>query len=328
MVLNGIEAPSDEPSVWIGKILRRLQPEPRSEVSELFDLGDGYLAFVVKVEPVASPPCMTPEGRIYERVSGETLPVDDPALLDRLFRRGDHARGRGEQGARRAARRASLLPGWWGDHSVSLTVGLASVGRATDDIASRLFTGDTHDAVVKSIWELIGERNPQPEPPDVSQRQDTYTALAESRRNQHFGPGSRVVGIIRTSQYLQANWDGSVAAGMWFSDDPLTGITQPDQLIETCWREAASINRLLGGYGPAYLHVLFSVAEAGQPQLFGEKEIRVAGRVPPQGTLYASLPRRTEMGRLLERGEPDRATVDSLWRELQRAAGIRTDEPV
>jgi hypothetical protein len=54
---------------------------------------------------------------------------------------------------------------------------------------------------------------------------------------------------------------------------------------------------------------------------------RIEGRPPPKGTLYASLPPLTQMGRLLDTVETDPSIVDSLRRELQRAGGIRTDEP-
>ncbi len=313
--LSGIQAPDEEPGLWIGQILRRLQPAPRFEVSETFDVGQGKIALVVRVEPVSTPPCMTPHGRIYERVSGETRPVEDPALLDRLLRRGEHARERAEQFARRAAERAISLPLWRTDWSASIAVGLASVGRETEDISSRLFSGATHDAMVKSIWELLGDI--QPEQIDVGQRQDCCKAVADSPSNTHFDvDGETVVGIIRTSRFLQANWDGSVAAGAWFSDDLLQDAVHPEQVIAKCWREAAAIGQRLGGYGPSYIHVLTMVARS-----------EGSGRPPPKGTLYSRLPRRTDMGRLLDTPDPDEETISSLRREVQRAAGIRTDEP-
>ena len=323
--LDGIKPPAEEPGLWIGQILRRLQPVPRFEVSDIFELDDQKVALVVKVEPVVNPPCMTPDGRVFERVSGETLPVEDPVLLDRLLRRGEHARGRAEHFARRAAERAIALPDWPTQHSMSISVGLASVGRETEDISSRLFTEPTHDALVKSIWELLGDV--RPETIDISQRQDAYTAITDSPAHNHYDVDNQtVVGIIRTSRFLQANWDGSVAAGAWFSDDLLQDAIYPDQLISKCWREAAAIGKRLGGYGPAYLHVLIAVAKSGEVEVYGQ-EARVAGRPPPKGTLYAKLPAETAMGRLLDTADPDEDIINSLRRELQRAGGIRTDEP-
>ncbi|HKT83489.1 MAG TPA: ATP-binding protein [Solirubrobacterales bacterium] len=322
--LEGIEAPSEEPKLWIGQILRRLQPVPRFEISEAFELAEGKVAIVVKVEPVAVPPCMTPDGRVFERVSGETLPVEDPVLLDGLLRRGEHARGRAENFARRAAERAIALPDWPTQHSLSIAVGLASVGRETDDISSRLFTEPTYNAIVKSIWELLD--GIQPEGLHIGQQQDAYTAIGDSPANNHYDVDETIVGVIRTSRFLQANWDGSVAAGAWFSDDPLQDAIHPEQLIANFWGQAAAIGQLLGGYGPAYLYVLIRVAKSGAVEVHGQVA-RIAGRPPPKGTLYAKLPALTEMGRLLNSAEPSEEIVNSLRRELQRAGGIRTDEP-
>jgi Putative DNA-binding domain len=324
--LNGIEAPAEEPALWVGQILRQLQPVPRFEVSEPFTLADGRVSLVVKIDPVASPPCMTPDGRVFERVSGETLPVRDPALLERLIRRGDHARGRAEYIARRAAERAILLPGWFDDHCFSISVGVASVGRVTEDIASRLFTERCHEAMLKAIWDLIGDE--QPEIVDVFQAQDRYTALAQSRRNQHTGLGGRLIGITRYAKFVQANWDGSVAAGMWFSDDLLHQPVDPDLLIAKCWAETEAIATLLGGYGPVQLQVLMSNAKDGQQQQFGQGAVIQTGREAPDGTLFSKLPRKVEMSRSLEIGPVGESVIDSLRRELQRAAGVRTDEPI
>ena len=58
------------------------------------------------------PPCMTPQGHVYERVSGETIRVTDPGLLDALIRRGRHARERSEAFADRAALRALEAIQW------------------------------------------------------------------------------------------------------------------------------------------------------------------------------------------------------------------------
>ena len=177
--------------------------------------------------------------------------------------------------------------------------------------------------MVKSIWELLD--GIQPEGLDIGQQQDAYTAIADSSVNNRYD-GEMIVGVTRTSRFLQANWDGSVGAGAWFSDDPLQDAILPEQLIANFWRQAAMIGQLLGGYGPSYLHVLIHVAKSGAVEVHGGVA-RVAGRPPPPGTLYARLPALVEMGRLLDGSELDDGIVDSLRRELQRAGGIRVDEP-
>jgi hypothetical protein len=71
--LPGITLPRDEPTLWIGKIIRGLNPTPRHEAKPWM-LDDGRLVAVVWVDPVDEPPCMTRRGQVYERVSGETIP--------------------------------------------------------------------------------------------------------------------------------------------------------------------------------------------------------------------------------------------------------------
>jgi hypothetical protein len=49
---------------------------------------NGKRAALVRIESVAEPPCVTSGGQLYERVSGETIPVKDPADVRALYERG------------------------------------------------------------------------------------------------------------------------------------------------------------------------------------------------------------------------------------------------
>jgi hypothetical protein len=93
---------------------------------------------------------MTTDARVFERVSGETLPVQDPALLDKLFRRGEEARRRAAHIAPVAATRALDASGWRFQSSIALSVSLAPIGRETDDISSRLFVQSTRKAMAEA----------------------------------------------------------------------------------------------------------------------------------------------------------------------------------
>jgi hypothetical protein len=321
--LDGIPRPAEEPRLWLGQIFRSLRPAPRFEISSLFELSDNRVAMVAMIDPVVAPPCMTAQGRIYERVSGETVEVRDPVLLDRLFRRGEHARSRAEQFAHSAAEGAINLPDWISQRSVSICVGLASIGRETDDISSRLFTASMHDLIVNRIWGLHGEG--QPQNLDVRPTQDSYLAQIDSEANSHWD-GDAVSGISRSSHFIQANWDGSAAVGLWFADEFDPDLGNAEVVIERCWKQAAEITDRLGGYGPACLSVRVVVAKSGEVEVVGQ-EARIAGRPPPRGSIYAGLPTLTTMSRLLDVVEPDQSTIESIGRELQRAAGRRADEP-
>jgi hypothetical protein len=321
--LEGIAQPAEEPVLWLGQILRGLQPTPRFQVAGPFAVGEERIALVARIEPVAISPCMTPQGRIYERVSGETLPVQDPTLLERLFRRGEQTRSRAEHFARRAAERAIDLPDWIPERSVSLCVGLSSVGHATEDISSRLFTEATHDLLVKGIWELHGDV--QPISIDLAPTQDSYVASIDSQRHQHF-EGDVVTDIFRTSYFIQANWDGSVAAGVWSSDDFPPNIIGTETLLSRLWSQAAEIGAQLGGYGPSHLSIVVVVAKGGEVGVLGRPG-RPVGR-PPHGTSgYSRLPAFTRIDRALDTIETDNAVIESIGREIQRAGGVRADEP-
>jgi hypothetical protein len=84
----------DEPPVWLSSIIQDgLSPVPRFDVRE-WRIDDARTLAAVAVEPIAAPPCMTSDGAIFERVSGRTPPVTDPAVLAGLFARGNAARDR------------------------------------------------------------------------------------------------------------------------------------------------------------------------------------------------------------------------------------------
>lgn len=249
-VLDGIPRPSPEPRLWLRQVLGELRPKPLVDVSKLFELSNGRIAMVARIEQVANTPCMTAEGRIYERVSGATVEVTDPVVLDKLFRRGEHARLRAEKFAGRAAEQAIKLPDWISQRSVSICVGLASIGRETDDISSRLFTPRVHELIVDRIWKLHGDS--QPEPADIRPTQDSYLARFDSPSHRTTD-GGKVVGVTRMSHFIKANWDGSAAAGLWSADELQSDVIEPESVIERCWQPASEIIKLLGGHGPAYL---------------------------------------------------------------------------
>jgi Putative DNA-binding domain len=320
--LPGIAAPEEEPKLWTGKVLRRLQPVPRFDPKR-WTLDDGRVVLVVQIEPVAEPPCMTPQGRVYERVSGETLPVEDPALLDRLFRRGDHARGRAERFARRAARRAMKAPRWKDERSVGIALALAAVGREKDDISSRLFVEATRDAITQSTWAFWG--NITPDDIEVWQQQDAYAVLGQFDRHVLLATGEEKR-HVRHTWLVQATWDGTVAASATFNRNCVESLTPFDEIVRRGWREVAALVERLGGYGPGHLAVVIAATQAG-PLTLGDVEGERPPTAPPPGTLYAALPKATWMGRTVSVGEPSDDVIDSLGRELHRAAGYFHDEP-
>jgi hypothetical protein len=324
--LPGITPPADEPEVWLGKTLRRLRPEPRFAVKTWLRAGD-KIAIVIQIEPVAVPPCMTPQGRVYERVTGETLPVEDPILLDKLFRRGENARTRAAQLAPRAAKRALNASGWFFQKSVGLAVGLAPLARETDDISSQLFTQETRNAMVQASWDLLLGLRPEGHPDDVGQRQeqDAHAALLHFDEHRTWGVKDEVVATTRSTWLTQANWDGSVAASLTLSDGDVAQGPPPEEMIAALWRVVVPLCVRLGGYGPSQLSVVVAVTKTPQSIVAGQVA-HAPGRPPPDDSLYARLEETTQADRAVDLTDPKDEAVASLDREIRRAAGEIQDE--
>lgn len=324
--LPGITPPADEPDVWVGKILRGLQPEPRSAVKAWLR-AEEKMAIVIQIEPVAVPPCMTPQGRVYERVTGETLPVEDPILLDKLFRRGENARTHAAQLAPRAAKRALNASGWFFQKSVGLAVGLAPLAHETDDISSRLFTQETRNAMVQASWDLLLGLRPEGRPDDVGQRQeqDAHAALLHFDEHRTWGVNDEVVATTRSTWLTQANWDGSVAASLTLSDGDVAQAPPPEEMIAALWRVIVPLCRRLGGYGPSQLSVVVSVTKTLESIVMGQVA-HAPGRPPPDDSLYSQLGEATQADRAVDLTDPDDEVVASVGREIRRAAGEIQDE--
>jgi hypothetical protein len=324
--LPGITPPAHEPEVWIGQILRGLQPEPRFAMKS-WPRGKGKVAIVVQIEPVAVPPCMTPEGRVYERVTGETLPVEDPILLDKLFRRGKDARARAAQLAPRAATRALDASGWFFQKSVGLAVGLAPLARETDDISSRLFIQETRNAIAEANWDLLSGLRPEGRPDDVGhlQEQDAYAALFHFNEQRTWGVNDEVVATNRSTWLTQANWDGSVAASLTLSDGNVAQAPPPEVMIAALWRVIVPLCRRLGGYGPSQLSVVIAVTKTWNSRVIGQAA-HAPGRPPPSDSFYSQLEETTQADRAVDLTDPDDEVVASLGREIRRAAGEIQDE--
>lgn len=83
------EPPEREAQLWITNCLARggVRPRPWTGVKPWDVDGGGQIACVA-VAPAAMPPILTSAGQAWERTSGATVKVTDPADLRRLFERG------------------------------------------------------------------------------------------------------------------------------------------------------------------------------------------------------------------------------------------------
>ena len=335
-MLPGFVSPEPEAGMWLGNVLGNLRPVPRHDVKPWNLEGNRWVA-VVQVEPVDEPPCMTPMGHVYERVSGKSERVTEPVLLDALFRRGQHARDRATKSADEAAARALDVPRWYSERAVGVAVALAAVGRETDDIASRLFSRSFRQALVEALSEFMetthglpgSPMRVQPDNLETSPQQDAFAALGhfEDRRVLH--DDGLATKRPRSSAVIQATWDGAVSASTALSPDALLHFSGFGQLVQPAWSQVAPLVARLGGYGPAQLTVgVFTAPDV--PQSMPHLRLGAAVDPPPPPTpdsLFHGLPEYTWIRRWVTVAEPSAAMLDRLEREFHRAAGQESFEP-
>ena len=180
----------------------------------------------------------------------------------------------------------------------------------------------TRQAIVEATWAFWG--NHQPNDIDVWQQQDAYTVLGQFDRD--VLPASDAEEHhVRTTWLVQATWGGAAAASATFNANAVVSLTPFYEIVRRGWGEVAALVERLGGYGPAHLAVVVAVSHAGRT--WGDVEEDRPGTRPPSGTLYAALPKATWLRRTVSVGEPSDDVIDSLQRELHRAAGYFDDEP-
>jgi Putative DNA-binding domain len=146
--ISGVEFPGGDPPVWVTNIARTLSPMPRVDVRDW--KGKSGQVAVVRIDPVAEPPCMTSGGQVFERVSGQTVPVVDPGELGRLYGRGEVAVERARKDATEAARLSLAEHG----SPFRFGLGLAAV-EYESGIESRLFRSRSQGYLRKRFAERL-----------------------------------------------------------------------------------------------------------------------------------------------------------------------------
>jgi len=126
--LNGVTFRDPEPKTWLERRAHELSPPPQRD-AKAWTLDNGRRVAVLRVNPAAGI-CITPDGTVYQRVSGGTLPVTDQYVLSQLFQRGERAR-------EAADRRASTMLGHPIDEGAVwlFTIAVASTGFSSNVVA-------------------------------------------------------------------------------------------------------------------------------------------------------------------------------------------------
>jgi hypothetical protein len=195
--IDPVDFRGEEPRPWLSRVIRNgLRPVPRHDV-QVWSLNGKHVA-VVNVETVAEPPCMTSNGEVFVRVSGESHPVDDPATLRRLHEQGETRAAGAQAEARRATDPDFPYP--FDPPYMQLRLALAPTGRA-DDIAGRLFTKSFEEQLYAAIERLPPvPLFPYPAYRDfmIEASQDALVVREPTEEN-------------RQRWTIRAAWDGSVA---------------------------------------------------------------------------------------------------------------------
>ena len=95
--LDGFTFP-DEPQTWVSTCLMNDGVTPRPSFdTKAFDLDGTRHVVVVNFRPVSMPPVITRDGQVWERLSGVSHRVQDPASMRELVSRGEraHAQAKG-----------------------------------------------------------------------------------------------------------------------------------------------------------------------------------------------------------------------------------------
>jgi hypothetical protein len=257
--LNGLKPPKEEETeLAIAKKIRGgVRPTPNFRV-KAWPTSEGRKAAIVLVSPVDRPPAITRDGRVFERTSGATEPVRDPAMLARLFAAGERASGNAEAKAELAASRVLASAGsgeldigdlfrWSDASSQQGRIGLGVAATSYEpDIGGRLHRrafAETMEAQARgSLISLRGAGLP---------KQDTYFAAQRRERLQaRIDPGYEVEHARRF--FIAAQWDGSVGVASLGGEGDSLSLSEEELLVPS-WNLACRLVLALGGSGRLHL---------------------------------------------------------------------------
>lgn len=249
---DGLKPPpgDDEPTAWLSRTIRDgIQPFVRAEVGPVWELAEDRIAVAVLVHPSPERPCITGDGRVFIRTSGESVPVTDPAVLTRLSSQGSTAVDRAKASALRSLQwldtRLGSIP-WDGEGQLwpaategRLTLSTCAVGYAAD-IGSRLFDKRRGERMEMAFMEEFGRRcddGPIRSARFTGMRQDHLAFLARSQ----FDHGDR------GKWAMTVDWSGAATVATSRPEILLSHLGEA--LLSPMLRLAASAVEELGGEG-------------------------------------------------------------------------------
>jgi hypothetical protein len=287
---------SSQPELQVGQVLRAgVRPIPNHELKS-WQISPDHFVVVVRIEPVSVPPAITSQGQVYERVTGETVPVDDPGRLATLFERGRIAEQRAEELADAGPSKVPTLDLVEREDLLEeVAFFVSGAGTAyRDDIGQRLFRAETDALLKRAAAELCGL------PPDhhnvqIVRRQDATFAVA----------GNSPSGSFRTDVICAAFWDGSTSIESITRDSAVVRGSLVRQRVVPAWKVVTEILRALGGSGPIRLSVTLTASDR---------------------YVEGPLPTAVRIKRIILLDDPTEDEIQSVEREVRRAGGQEAHE--
>lgn len=302
--LPGIAFPGVEAKTWLSSVIRDLAPPPRHTIKVLPTADEGMVVAVVAVEPIDVPPCMS-GGSVYERVSGQTVPVTDPAVLRSLFARGEQARKSAMKRAHAAARAAfwdPLIP-----HE-----------------RYRLVAGEEERLPGRKPFGLALAPISWPDTCKADVFRQSFTNELEriARATQRMARSAPAIEQTRSLvQVTMRGWDDywvvrvhvDGAASVGYGSELVPEYVSPGEAmirLEDAWKLAADALTAIGATGDAWFALFLA-----------------STRRPPGGRWTIAPSPTMDVGGVTPIGHPSEASLARIRRELDREAGHTAFDP-
>lgn len=255
--LDGLEPPKGtESQIALGRAIRGVRPTPPFQI-KVWLTQEGREAAIIWIRPVDRPPAITRDGRVFERTTGETEPVRDPAMLSRLFAAGEGAARQAEERAWRGARAATGVSATqrvygevlnWNEATPNQgKVGIGVAATAYEpDIGGRLFRtsfADLMDRIVTS--QLVCIRVSGFQSPDHYLRRQTRESIVA-----RLDPS---IGLDHANRFaIRAGWEGAVGVACLLPEGSSLAFLC-DEVLGPAWTVASRLVLALGGTGRLHL---------------------------------------------------------------------------
>ena len=233
-----------EPKAWVSTTLMAdtVRPRPSFDVEAWPIDATRHLA-VVSIRPVAVPPVITNHGQVWERLSGLSKQVQDPAQMRELVRRGEQAMAEAQRIAEGG--RHDLMAAPPKQRRCSIIVSMASPA-LVGDVSAVVFRRSSYQAALDMLNGPLGI------PAISGYRQNSVGGDVAQGAITLFNAGIREEGYS-----LRIGRHGSVAVGQsaGIVEDGLRALAESADALLRTWQAAADLMLAFAGEAPVHAAV-------------------------------------------------------------------------